>query len=391
MAVGRTVVLGVGNILLKDEGFGVRVVQEMEKLPIPSRISIVDGGTGGLLLTSYIDGADRLIIVDAVDSNSPPGSLSRFTLSDVRSPGGGEGLSLHETGPLNVLQLLLGLGRPIPEVVIWGAQPRSIDWGIELTPEVARSVPIAVEKVLGELDLSAQERLKLHLAIELGASPDDLAENEVRVVFSHRRDTRRYGGYKRPFWAVRRLKRCVASVSPDIAERASEIIEGLGADSLFSDPAREDLKTALGKFGEVKDPTLGPHLYCDEGNFRPNVQNPCRRIDPTTPPISALVLPNGEGDVAVFGVEDEGILASAAWAEESSALVQELNVWTMAGFEGRRYEASALSALARYILDSGKVPVYMVDRKDRLSLELAKSLGFLEYCEGLHFAVKSPT
>ena len=146
------VVLGLGNLLLRDEGVGVHVLRELEThYSFGDEVKLVDGGTGGLKLLSYIAEADHLIIIDAIQSGQPPGSLHRLTLDDI-AEGTLPLTSLHEVGLSEVLQIACKLGHQ-PSAVILGVEPQDItSWGTELTPAIAEKVPALINMVLEELE-----------------------------------------------------------------------------------------------------------------------------------------------------------------------------------------------------------------------------------------------
>ena len=149
---GRIRVIGVGNILLKDEGVGIHLVRELEKLELPAGVEVIDGGVAGLQLLDYLDGARKVIFVDAAALGGQPGDIARFTPGEVASANA-PGLSLHQTGIAEVLSLATALGK-CPPVVIFGIQPKEIDWGLEMSPEVRASLGRLVEMVLQELATS---------------------------------------------------------------------------------------------------------------------------------------------------------------------------------------------------------------------------------------------
>ena len=148
----RIMVLGVGNILLKDEGVGVRVVERMrDDYDFAPDIELMDGGTAGFDLLAYIDGVDHLIIVDTVKTGEPPGSIFRFTPNDINIKVPYK-TSLHQIGLVEVFAVAEALGNKI-EAVIIGVQPEdmySID--LELTPTIAARVPDIIELVIRELE-----------------------------------------------------------------------------------------------------------------------------------------------------------------------------------------------------------------------------------------------
>lgn len=146
----RIVVLGVGNVLLADEGVGVHVVRELENRDLPENVRPIDGGTGGFNLISIIAEADRLIVVDTLAAEGEPGEVFRFTPDEVRRPGFGMRTSLHDVGLLDALELAAASGYR-PETVILGVVPERIDWGEELSPAVEAAVPRIVAAVLQEI------------------------------------------------------------------------------------------------------------------------------------------------------------------------------------------------------------------------------------------------
>lgn len=144
-------VLGLGNILLSDEGVGVRVVERLqEKYGFPEGVQALDGGVRGLALLPYLEGVKRLLIVDAVAAGKEPGSLTRLEGDEVPAL-----LSLkvspHQEG-LDDLLMAARLTDLYPEeVVLWGVEPAVMEAGLELSPPVAAQVDELVEKVVEEL------------------------------------------------------------------------------------------------------------------------------------------------------------------------------------------------------------------------------------------------
>ncbi|MDF2876375.1 MAG: hybD 1, partial [Sporomusa sp.] len=126
----KIIVLGVGNILMQDEGFGVRVVEELtRRYRFPDNVQVLDGGTLGMELLRFITGADRLVIIDAVNGGGEPGELYRFANEDVKAYFKNK-VSLHELGIQDVLAALELLEQPVQDIVIFGIQPAVIDVGL---------------------------------------------------------------------------------------------------------------------------------------------------------------------------------------------------------------------------------------------------------------------
>ena len=146
----KTVVLGVGNILLSDEGVGVHVANELMKLDLPPDVSVIEGGTDGFRLLNIITDADRLIVIDAVKGDASPGSIYRFDIDDVRNCPSGFKTSVHQIGILEVIDLS-GLIGKTPCTTIIGIEPKSLEMGMELSPEIKGKVPKIIKLVLDEL------------------------------------------------------------------------------------------------------------------------------------------------------------------------------------------------------------------------------------------------
>lgn len=147
----KILVLGVGNILLKDEGAGVRVAEKLaETYEFSDNVEVMDGGTLGLRLIDPISQAARLIVVDAALCGGSPGDIFRL---------GGEGLrrcrmdrnSMHDLSLEDVLGMAALLGAR-PEAVVLGIEPADITpFGLELTEPVARRLPDLLGEVLKEI------------------------------------------------------------------------------------------------------------------------------------------------------------------------------------------------------------------------------------------------
>lgn len=146
-----TTVLGIGNILLRDEGFGVRVVEELtRRYRFPAAVQVLDGGTLGMDLLRFIAGSERLVIVDAIAGGGPPATFYRLAGEEVKAYFRDK-VSLHELGIKDVLAVLAATDRPVAEVVVLGVEPASLDIGLDLTPEVAAAVEPVAAAVIAEL------------------------------------------------------------------------------------------------------------------------------------------------------------------------------------------------------------------------------------------------
>jgi len=143
-------VLGIGNILLRDEGVGVRVIEQMQKMHLGDEVELVDGGTAGADLLAVLAQRRRIIVIDAVQADCEPGTVLRFTAEDLVRPEG-VGMSLHEVGLGQALMMTKQLGCAPEDVVVFGIKPKDLGCGLELSQETASSVPKVIELVLAEM------------------------------------------------------------------------------------------------------------------------------------------------------------------------------------------------------------------------------------------------
>jgi hydrogenase maturation protease len=148
-STGKILVVGIGNLLYRDEGIGVHVVQEMEKMKLPEMIEVLDIGTSTMDLISYLKGVERLIVIDAMKAGGDPGTVYKCNPEDLLPKNEGP-ISLHEIGLLETLNMAKKMEMEI-ETVIIGVEPKVFDWGIELTEEVKNRIPFIIEAVLKEI------------------------------------------------------------------------------------------------------------------------------------------------------------------------------------------------------------------------------------------------
>ncbi len=141
-----TLVLGIGNVLWADEGFGVRCVEALAAgWALPVGIELLDGGTQGLYLLPQVQAAERLLVFDAIDFGLPPGTLRVLEGADVPSFMGAKKMSLHQTGFQEVLAAAALSGRAPVETVLIGVQPVELeDFGGSLRPAVRARIPEAL-------------------------------------------------------------------------------------------------------------------------------------------------------------------------------------------------------------------------------------------------------
>ncbi len=143
-------ILGVGNILQKDDGIGVRVIERLMATDVSPRAELLDGGTAGMDLLSEVIGREKVVVVDAVRGGGAPGAVYRFAPESVEEEPYPI-TSLHQIGLLEVLLMARHLGRAPKQTVIFGIEPKQVDWGLGLSPEVAAVLPRVADMVLAEV------------------------------------------------------------------------------------------------------------------------------------------------------------------------------------------------------------------------------------------------
>lgn len=147
----QTLILGVGNVLLGDEGIGIRIIEELENsYAFGTDIELLDGGTAGIELLRYIEGKDLLIIIDAMRAGHPPGTVFRVEGEDVPKKFMSK-VSPHQIGLSDLLAAGI-LSNNIPQnIVLFGVEPESLATGIYITDTVKLSIPKIVAAILNEL------------------------------------------------------------------------------------------------------------------------------------------------------------------------------------------------------------------------------------------------
>jgi hydrogenase maturation protease len=147
----RIVILGVGNILLSDEGVGVRAIEEFKRTyRLPPEVEIIDGGTTGMEMLEDLANATHLIIVDAVRSKKPPATIVRIADEDVPVFFKTK-LSPHQIGLSDVLATLALSGEQPGSVTVIGVEPVSLETGMELTPQIEALLPTLTAHLAAEL------------------------------------------------------------------------------------------------------------------------------------------------------------------------------------------------------------------------------------------------
>ncbi len=149
----KILVLGVGNVLLSDEGAGVRAVEQLQRSYVFSpQVELIDGGTMGLDLLGYLDDTSHLFIIDAIVSSKPPGSVVIEKLLDPPAYFR-QKISPHQIGISELLAVAAMQDCLPPSITLFGIVPLDLSTGIEMSPMVNAAVEQVVLAVVEELDL----------------------------------------------------------------------------------------------------------------------------------------------------------------------------------------------------------------------------------------------
>ena len=144
-------VLGLGNLLMSDDSIGVRAVQRLQQeYTPPEGVTLLDGGTLGLDLLPYIELADSLLIIDALEMQSTPGTLFRLEGDDVPRAFASK-LSVHQMGLQDLLAVAELQGYAPQKLVVHGIQAGSIEMKLELSPPVAHAMESLNDAIVHEL------------------------------------------------------------------------------------------------------------------------------------------------------------------------------------------------------------------------------------------------
>jgi hydrogenase maturation protease len=150
-----TLVIGTGNLLLKDEGVGVHVIQRLQEKKLPPDVEVLDGGTSGFDLLYEMEGRKHVVIIDAVKGGEEPGTIYRFSGNDVKAREKAF-VSLHDINLADVFRLAELLGNK-PEIKVIGIEPKCIEPSLELSPEIEDKIPIVIGLVEEEIGISVDD------------------------------------------------------------------------------------------------------------------------------------------------------------------------------------------------------------------------------------------
>lgn len=178
--MNKTLILGIGNILWADEGFGVRTVDRLNNLyTFTDDVRLMDGGTQGIYLVQHVEEADILVVFDAIDYGLKPGEMKLIEGEDVPKYMGAKKMSLHQTGFQEVLMVADMLGRYPEHLLLVGVQPLDIeDFGGSLREETRQQIEPAIEAALQWL-----KQFNIHATkrTDLSKNTDALSGSEVNM------------------------------------------------------------------------------------------------------------------------------------------------------------------------------------------------------------------
>ena len=147
----KITVLGIGNLLLKDEGIGVHLVQKLAGTVDSTKVDLIDAGTSPEFMSLLGGNIDKLIVVDAVKAGNEPGTIYRLSPDNLDLDSRPR-FSLHDIGVLDNLKTMALLGRLPKSTVIIGVEPKTIEFGLDLSPEVEEKLPKIIDLVLKEIE-----------------------------------------------------------------------------------------------------------------------------------------------------------------------------------------------------------------------------------------------
>jgi len=147
-----TVIIGIGNILLQDDGVGVHVIKELENEKLPSTIELVDGGTSTLDMLGFFLDYKKVIVVDCLRAGLKPGTIYKIRPEDIKDYQK-ENLSIHDVQILDVVRMANMMDK-YPEVVIFGIEPEKISLDLEMTEIMVSKIPEIVSNIKKELGIN---------------------------------------------------------------------------------------------------------------------------------------------------------------------------------------------------------------------------------------------
>jgi hydrogenase maturation protease len=165
----KTVVVGIGNRIRTDDGFGVHALERLARDPrVLPGVTLIDGGTHGIELLSYVSDSTHLLLLDAIDVGEPPGTILRMANGQLR--GLPCAASVHQVGLADLLATLPLISTAPREIVLLGVQPLSTDWGTELTAPVEEALGRVVDEAVAQLVCWGEESSPVRVSASGGSA-----------------------------------------------------------------------------------------------------------------------------------------------------------------------------------------------------------------------------
>ncbi|MBI5062117.1 MAG: hydrogenase maturation protease [Desulfatitalea sp.] len=142
-----TLIMGIGNLLQTDDGLGVHAVKALAERPLPADVVVLDVGTAFLEALPFLEQAERVLIIDAVQADAEPGTLHTLPVEKL-APRFMD--SLHNFDIFGMLAMANNQ-RPV-EVWVLGLEPERFGWGLELSPKVSRALPALLDAVCAKIE-----------------------------------------------------------------------------------------------------------------------------------------------------------------------------------------------------------------------------------------------
>ena len=152
LIIKDTVILGIGNILLQDDGVGVHVIKQLENENLPSTIELVDGGTSTLDTLGLFLDYQKVIVVDCLRAGLKPGTIYKIKPEDIKSYKK-ENLSIHDVQILDVVNMANMMNK-YPDVIIFGIEPEKIALDLEMTQTMISKIPEIIYNIKKELQIN---------------------------------------------------------------------------------------------------------------------------------------------------------------------------------------------------------------------------------------------
>lgn len=147
----KIIVVGIGNLLMHDDGVGVHAIRALEELDFPEDVELVDGGTHSYDLIEEFSRAENLIIVDAMHTGGEPGTIYRAPLEELGLEPTENITSLHEMHFVEAMEMAKMLGYN-PPTIVFGIEPAEVGLSMDLSPQVAEKLPRLVELIQAEIN-----------------------------------------------------------------------------------------------------------------------------------------------------------------------------------------------------------------------------------------------